>query len=95
MPYDHHVNAITRASSAIGGPSALARRLGVKPPTVHQWLTGARPVPPQLVPAIEAATGVRRWSLRPSDWHLIWPELIGAEGAPAVPPDVKGPASAA
>lgn len=36
--------------------------------------------------AIERATGgtVRRWDLRPQDWHLIWPELIGAEGAPKV-----------
>lgn len=29
--------------------------------------------------------GVRRWDLRPDDWHRIWPELIGAEGAPGVP----------
>ena len=34
--------------------------------------------------AIEQATAgaVRRWDLRPDDWHLIWPELIGAKGAP-------------
>jgi hypothetical protein len=25
---------------------------------------------------------VRRWDLRPDDWHLIWPELIGTKGAP-------------
>jgi|GEM_PF-1991668 len=24
------------------------------------------------------------WETRPEDWHLIWPELIGAEGAPLV-----------
>lgn len=28
---------------------------------------------------------VRRWELRPDDWYRIWPELIGAEGAPSVP----------
>lgn len=28
---------------------------------------------------------VRRWTLRPDDWHLIWPELVDAEGAPAAP----------
>lgn len=41
----------------------------------------------QLAVALEAATdgAVRRWDLRPDDWHGIWPELIGAEGAPAVP----------
>lgn len=33
----------------------------------------------------ESRGAVRRWDLRPSDWHLIWPELIGAEGAPQVP----------
>lgn len=27
---------------------------------------------------------VREWELRPSDWHLIWTELVGSEGAPAV-----------
>lgn len=35
---------------------------------------------------IERATAeqVRRWDLRPDDWHEIWPELIGKSGAPAV-----------
>lgn len=32
---------------------------------------------------------VRRWSLRPDDWAVIWPELIGAEGAPPVPAETK------
>ena len=37
---------------------------------------------------IEQATdgAVTRRDLRPADWHLIWPELVGAEGAPPVPP---------
>ncbi|MEY2688773.1 MAG: hypothetical protein RL375_2971 [Pseudomonadota bacterium] len=35
--------------------------------------------------AIRTGNEVREWELRPADWHLIWPELIGAEGAPAVP----------
>jgi hypothetical protein len=30
----------------------------------------------------ETAKAVRRWDLRPSDWHLIWPELIGHPDAP-------------
>lgn len=36
--------------------------------------------------AIEKATdgAVRRWDLRPDDWHRIWPELIDAVGAPVV-----------
>lgn len=33
----------------------------------------------------ETAGAVRRWDLRPDDWHLIWPELIDTSGAPPVP----------
>ena len=41
----------------------------------------------QLAVDVERATAgaVRRWDLRPDDWHRIWPELIDTEGAPAVP----------
>lgn len=44
-------------------------------------------VPSEHCAAIEKATSgaVRRWDLRPDDWHRIWPELIGAEGAPDAP----------
>lgn len=43
-----------------------------------------------LAVALDLATDgqVRRWDTRPDDWHLIWPELIGTEGAP----DVLAPA---
>lgn len=33
----------------------------------------------------ESMYQVRRWDLRPNDWHLIWPELIGAKDAPPAP----------
>ena len=41
----------------------------------------------RLAVAIERATdgAVRRWDLRPDDWHRIWPELVGMDGAPPVP----------
>ena len=32
----------------------------------------------------ESVGVVGRWGCRPHDWHLIWPELIATEGAPAV-----------
>lgn len=32
----------------------------------------------------ESKGAVRRWELRPLDWHKHWPELIGVEGAPDV-----------
>lgn len=34
-----------------------------------------------------SAGAVRRWDLRPEDWHRIWPELIGTKGAPKVKPE--------
>lgn len=55
---------------------------------IRQWQHGyADRVPsPENCVAIEKATDgmVRRWDLRTDDWHRIWPELIGADGAPDV-----------
>lgn len=68
--------------------AVLASRIGVKSDVqVRQWqhaYAGRQPGPEYCV-AIERETGlkVRRWDLRPDDWHRIWPELIGTEGAPA------------
>ncbi|WP_374257656.1 transcriptional regulator [Aquabacterium sp.] len=76
--------AVERACKALDTQAELARRLGVTPPMVQQWKTGLRPVPAQYCPAIERVTKgkVTRKDLRPDDWHLIWPELIGPDGAP-------------
>lgn len=48
---------IEKVIRASGGVSALARSLGVKPPTVYQWKTGDRPVPPRLAIAISRDWG--------------------------------------
>jgi hypothetical protein len=42
---------------------------------------------PEYCVAIERATEgkVSRRDLRPDDWAAIWPELIGADGAPKAP----------
>lgn len=37
---------------------------------------------------------VAEWELRPTDWHVIWPELIGAEGAPILKAEEPPPLSA-
>lgn len=72
-----------------GGVSALARQLGIS--TVYLAQLSARQdnreAKPELCVDIERETGgkVRRWSLRPNDWHRIWPELIGQPGAPVIP----------
>lgn len=53
---------------------------------LYQCLTGRKAMKPEQAVRVEVATGneLRRWHLRPDDWHLIWPELIGADGAPPV-----------
>jgi DNA-binding transcriptional regulator YdaS (Cro superfamily) len=81
---DHPIDV---AAQVVGSQVALAARLGVTKAAVNQWKGGGREVPLQHCAAIEIATGrmVMRWHLRPDDWHRIWPELIGAEGAPPVP----------
>lgn len=69
-----------------GSSAKLARALGVSPVMVSQWASGLKAVPVERCTALEVATSgaVRRWELRPDDWHLIWPELVGNEGAPAI-----------
>ena len=53
---------------------------------IRQWRHGyANRVPsPVNCVQIERATNgaVKRWDLRPDDWREIWPELVGAKGAP-------------
>ncbi|WP_293005853.1 helix-turn-helix domain-containing protein [Nitrosomonas sp.] len=44
---------LLKACSIVGGKSALARLLGVKPPTVSEWLSEGRPVPPKRCVEIE------------------------------------------
>lgn len=79
--------AIERATELLGGQSRLASAIGVTPPAVAEWRKGIRPVPVERCVQIEQSTcgAVRRWDLRPEDWFRIWPELIGARGAPRVP----------
>lgn len=69
---------------------ALAAQLGISEQYLYQCLTGRKAMKPEEAVRIERASERRlmRWDLRPADWHRIWPELIGADGAPA-PPDVR------
>lgn len=52
---------------------------------------GGREASPELCVVIERESNyqVRRWDLRPHDWHLIWPELIGIKGSPEMPQEQK------
>lgn len=69
-----------------GSLSELARAIRAHAPDVSRWAGGDRPVPIDKCYAIEKATNcqVMRWDLHPDKWHLIWPELIGTDGAPNV-----------
>jgi DNA-binding transcriptional regulator YdaS (Cro superfamily) len=79
------MEAVARAIEQVGGPTKVAALLGVSPQAVCFWRDGKRQFPVEYCAALDAITTVRRWDLRPDDWHRIWPELVGAEGAPDVP----------
>lgn len=72
-----------------GGVIALAELLGISSVYLFQLAArqNGREPSPELCVRIEGATHqeVRRWDVRPHDWHLIWPELIAADGAPEIP----------
>lgn len=69
--------AIQKACEIAGAQSSLAKKLGVSPPVVSQWLNFERPVPIEKCVSIERITNgeVTRKELRPNDWNRIWPEL--------------------
>jgi len=80
------MDALTKATEVAGGVGALAKAIGVTQGAVSNWRARGGEVPALHCYPIEQATdrAVMRWDLRPDDWHRIWPELIGAEGAPPV-----------
>ena len=76
------MNLKTWAGKERGRGLLLAKTLGVKPPTVSDWITGKKQVPLERCTPIETATNgaVTRRDLRPKDHHIHWPELaLGQE----------------
>lgn len=77
----------------------LAELIGVNQDQLRQWrhgYGGRSPGPAACVDIERATSGaVRRWDLRPDDWHRIWPELIGSDGAPEVPAPAEASAEQA
>ncbi len=71
MPRLRGMNQIARVIEAAGGVSALAVKLGVKAPTVHQWKTGDRKVSPRLALVIE-----REWPDL-ATVHELRPDVFG------------------
>ncbi len=70
----------------LGGPAAAAALLGISIQRLCNWVD--RGVPIEHGALVDHVVGFRRWHQRPDDWHRIWPELIGADGAPPVPVEV-------
>lgn len=87
MAKNHRMNLSVWCGKSRGRQAALAEHLRVRPPVVAGWLSGRRPVPVKYGALIEAFTfgDVARKDLWPATWHLIWPELVGADGAPECP----------
>jgi len=55
---------IEKAIAVSGTCYRLAKMIGIKPPSVHDWLRSGR-IPAGRVLAVEAATGISRHELRP------------------------------
>lgn len=66
---------------------AFAMRCGTTWNHMRNVAYSGKPCGVMLAVNLERETGgrLRRWHVRPKDWHLIWPELVGTEGAPPVP----------
>lgn len=67
---------------------AIAKRAGLNSAYLYQCVTRRRDMDARKAAELERTTAgrLRRWHLR-RDWHIVWPELVGAEGAPPVPAD--------
>lgn len=76
--------AIHKAAEVLKSQANLARALGVKPPTVNEWIKERRPVPRDFGPAIERLTDgrVTRKDIFPNQWMRWWPELAANESQP-------------
>lgn len=73
----------------------IADALGIDDQYAYQIISGIRVASPALARAwsqLEPADAL--WDLRPDDWHRIWPELIGADGAPPVIDPTKADSAA-
>ena len=71
----HFEDSPTKMAAAIGA--------GVLRQHVEHWRASGR-IPTEHCRAVHNLTGVKCWDLRPTDWHRIWPDLVGSKGAPKV-----------
>lgn len=76
------MSAIKTAIEKVGGPTKAAGLLGCSVQAACFYRDGKRSFPVEFCARLSAASGVPRWEMRPDDWQAIWPELVGADGAP-------------
>jgi len=74
-------DAVRKACAVIGSQAALARDLGVQPPTVAQWALPNdapkfRPMPIRFCRRVAELAGCHVSVLRPNDWRQIWPDTV-------------------
>lgn len=74
----------------------IAEEHGLSEPYLYQCMTGRKSMRPEDAVRLEQDSKgeVRRWEVRIHDWHRIWPEVIGIEGAPTPPADEAAKAAA-
>lgn len=68
---------LKQAIDQAGGPTEVAKRIGVSPQRLANWI--ARGVPASYCLRLESLTGISRKDLRPDDWADYWPEPATAE----------------
>lgn len=61
----------------------FASKAGVSVGMVNQWIKGRRSVSPKKCLVIESVTQgeLSRQKLRPTDWKMLWPELLSLREA--------------
>lgn len=71
-----------KAVCTAGSQSAFGRLIGKRQSVVHDWLKRGIPLPAEHVLAVEAATGISRYDLRP-DVYGPAPETLDQIASPA------------
>lgn len=74
----------------------IAVKVRVNEQYLYQCLTGRREMGPVEAVRVqrESDQEIRVWDVCHKTWYLIWPHLIGSEGAPQVPVATDTPAEA-
>jgi len=95
------MKAIERAIQVFGSQAAMASALGIKQPTISEWLRGERRVPAERCPEIERETRRRGQpvlceELRPDvAWDVLREQVDEGAAAqlPAKPKKARSPAN--